>query len=136
MIPLLFMLCVSWSGGDDCSFTWEYVPNDEVYKMLWMSQYQDAKISDLENIGAFTDFHSKRVVLNETKWISHEARHIICYLEFQHKHAGVFDYDRCNQKIDTRDIMEQSTRKIHETPEPPQRTAKFKDSLYGRILPD
>lgn len=128
MIELMFMLCLSFSGGEDCSWEWKYEPDKRIFGWDWM-MYQTSNM-DSENIGAFTDFRTKTIILNDMKWISHEARHAICWLEFQDKHAGQFNFNQCNQDIDTGDLIKQIRHPGYNMQAPPERDTR----LEGIVL--
>jgi hypothetical protein len=103
----IFTLCVVYSGGEDCSWSWE--------------------IKDIEN-----PFHEalaipdeKRIV-SETgnpKTLGHEAKHVICFLEYPQG----FERDRCNHDIHVEDFHQKATNSVDPTPVPPVTNPKHTD---------
>ena len=101
---------------------------------FWCVYFCLAKKCYQNNIGAFTSFRDRVIILNDMKWISHEAGHVICWLEFQEKHAGIFNYNQCNQDIDTKDIMEQVANHGLYHKEPPKLNPIFQIEKDGIVL--
>jgi len=84
------MLCISFSGGEqDCSFTWEIV-----------------EIEDPHYAGFF-DESTKAITGEDVKTLAHEAKHVLCYLQYEQP-------DQCYQTTDTKDIMKQARNNHYE----------------------
>ena len=84
-----------------------------------------------QTTAGFTLFPANEIFLwSDTDALSHEYEHVEC----NENSTNLMDRHTCNQQIDTQDIMKQSTREIHKTPEPPKMTGKLMDSIYGRII--
>lgn len=123
MIPsLFFILCITVSGGDEnCDYQWDVINDAEKWAALH-NIYDVGGTPGTTN--GFTVLSEKRIfVLSDAhtlQTISHEVEHVICHVE------QPLD-QRCHTAVDT------NTPKDIPVKEPPQRTAKFKDSLYGRV---
>lgn len=139
-----YTLCVVYSGGEDCSYTWEYVADRQVFE--WMYEKNHPWVGhklDPSMVGGYTSYYRSQVVVNDIKWISHEANHVICKMEekaslanyFETRKGSIYEIqqqrDKCNQAIENKDINKQSINSVDKTPEPPLITAKmYYSSLF------
>lgn len=126
MIPLFFMLCVSFSGGEDCDYTWTLINDFEEWSYL--HDYYNVSGTP-QTTGGFTLFPQNEIFLwKNTDELEHEKEHVQC----NKKSTNLMERYACNQKIDTRDIILQSTRNSYQSTESPKISGKLLDSTYGR----
>ena len=112
MTPLFFFftLCVSWSGGEDCSYTWEIVNNLDTAAGLYDPSTKTVYVSPY------------RIV--ET--ITHEIKHIKCNLMYENDWN--LDITFCNFMAD----LQYSTQSIRDIPthSPPTHT----NTMSGKMI--
>jgi len=107
LINLLFLLCVSYAGADNCDYTWLIV-------------------NDLDTAGSYDPFTKTVSVGNEriNEVLVHEVKHILCELKYTDDYY--LDITFCNYMVDL-PYMTQSTQSQHY----PDRTPR---AMSGKML--
>ncbi len=121
---LLFMLCVSLSGGgENCDYSWEVIDNYMIWDYLikLYGVHPDSK--------GFTILSEKLVYVKSTlytaKTLSHEARHVLCHIEYpldKNCHIWV----DANYRVLYEPVQ-------YEPPQPPRISDKLKDAMFGTL---
>lgn len=83
-----------------------------------------------ETTKGFTVFPSNMIFLWEIESLPHERKHVACNKESK----NLIERNTCNQKIETQDIISQSSHEFYQSPEPPQMTGKMIDSIHGKAI--
>lgn len=120
------MLCVSWSGGEDCSFDYYIIESRADFEYLYVdSNPIPSTEKEIRNTQGFFDPNTKNIYVYQWMFtketLIHEWKHALCFLESQsqaeldlcdhqvHLEQREKDADRQYDKICTWCIMEKPT---------------------------
>jgi len=103
MIPFLFFtLCVMYSGGEDCSYTWAVLPDivfDEIYNI-----YKDNEKFETKDVMGFTVASERSIFARDSTDVAyvlaHEAKHALCNVEFLYEYGEETNLMLCHFMID------------------------------------
>lgn len=80
------VLCLTlYSGGEDCSYTWTQIPQDQLLVMYYSAGGTN-KYTDFYPLQGFTSYDDKKIYFNEGvgfNVIEHEIKHGTCHLEYE-----------------------------------------------------
>lgn len=129
LLPLFFTLCVSLSNGaENCDYEWTVINDFEEWEYL--HDLYGVKGTP-QTTNGFTVLSEKKVIVlqdrHTIKTMTHETGHVLCHIEHP------LDIS-CHYKLDKENIMQQSTRETHKTPEPPEISRKLTESTHGKQI--